>query len=97
MGRLYTLLLGMVIGFALCMVVYSYHVIHARDGLHLVAKVPARLEDPYVDLRELKPSELEPSLVEALRRAKLEHLLVDEMQHRVEEKVNEWLGPPPSE
>jgi hypothetical protein len=95
-GRLYTLLLGMVIGFALCMVVYTYHVVHARDGLHLVAKVPSRLDDPYVDLRSLRAGELQPNLVEALRRAKLEHLLVDELQQRVGDKMNELLqGPAP--
>lgn len=94
MGRLYTLLLGMVIGFALCMVVYTYHIVHARDGLHLVAKVPSRLDDPYVDLRSLPAGQLKPNLVEALRRAKLEHLLVDELQHRVEDQVNQFLQPP---
>lgn len=94
MGRLYTLLLGMVLGFALAMVAYTYHVVHARDGLHLVAKVPARLDDPYIDLRNMRATELDPRLVEALRRANLGHLLTDELQQRMEDKVNELLGGP---
>lgn len=84
MGRLYTLLLGMVIGFALCMVAYTYHVIHSREGLHLVKKVPPRLEQPYIDLREIRVTELDPNVLEALRRANLGRLLGDEFKHRID-------------
>lgn len=94
MGRLYTLLLGIVIGFALCMVVYTYHVVHSREGLHLVKKVPPRLEQPYYDLREVRLAELDPNILEALRRANLQRLLGDELKHRVEQRLNEFIQPP---
>jgi hypothetical protein len=93
-GRLYTLLLGIVIGFALCMVVTTYHVIHSREGLHLVKKVPPRLEQPYYDLREVRLADLDPNILEALRRANLQRLLGDELQHRVKEQIDEFLQPP---
>ncbi len=94
MGRLYTLLLGIVIGFALCMVIFTYHVIHSREGLHLVKKVPPRLEQPYVDLREVALTDLDPNVIEALRRANLGRLLGEEIRHRLGEQLDEFLQPP---
>lgn len=39
-------------GAVLLYVVMHYHVIHAKDGLHWVAKTSPQLESTYVDIRE---------------------------------------------
>lgn len=102
MGRLYTLLLGMVVGFGLCYAAMTYHIVHARDGLHLVAKVPARLEEVYVDLRSMSAGDLaqRPQLLAALQRANMGHLLGDEVQARLQERIDnlfDQVAPPPQQ
>jgi len=52
MGKFYTFLLGVVAGFGLYHLSANFYVIHADDGLHWTPKTAARLENPYVDIRE---------------------------------------------
>jgi uncharacterized protein involved in high-affinity Fe2+ transport len=51
MRRLSTFIFGMVVGGILIYVALNYHVIQAKDGMHLVAKVDAQLASTYVDIR----------------------------------------------
>lgn len=101
MGKLYMLLLGMVIGFGICMVAMTYHIVYANDGVHLIAKIPARLEQPFVDLRGMSPQELaeNPKLVAAIHAAKKDHLLAEEAKAQLEKKVDDLFDKvaPPAE
>src|SRR5262245_31436137 len=51
MRSMFTLLLGIALGAGGMYVSFTYHVVRADDGLHLVPKVTAQLSDAYVDIR----------------------------------------------
>jgi hypothetical protein len=55
MRRLPTFIFGMVVGGLLIYLALNYHLIRAKDGLHLVPKVSATLADTYVDVRSFRP------------------------------------------
>ncbi len=57
MKRWGTFLFGMVVGGLLIFFALNYHVIRARDGMHLVPKVDAQLASTYVDIRNFGPRE----------------------------------------
>ena len=51
MRRLSTFIFGMVVGGLLIYLALNYHLIHAKDGIHLVPKTSATLAATYVDVR----------------------------------------------
>src|SRR4051794_28009123 len=57
MRRLPTFIFGMVVGGLLIYLALNYHLIRAKDGLHLVPKVSATLADTYVDVRSFRPGD----------------------------------------
>jgi hypothetical protein len=57
MRRWGTFLFGAVVGAAALFFVLNYHIIRARDGMHLVPKVDAQLAGSYVDIRDFGPRE----------------------------------------
>jgi hypothetical protein len=71
MRRWSTFLAGVAAGALLLYVVLNFHLIRARDGLHLVGKTSAQLAGTYVDIREFGPRNwLEhPEVLLALQRA----------------------------
>jgi hypothetical protein len=71
MRRWTTFLAGVAAGALLLYAVLNFHVIHARDGLHLVAKTDARLAGTYVDIREFGPRQWldNPDVLLALQQA----------------------------
>lgn len=52
MKRLPTFLFGMAVGALLLYGAFNYHLVHARDGLHLIPKLSATLAGTYVDARQ---------------------------------------------
>ena len=77
MRRWGTFLAGVAAGVVLLYTVLNFHLIRARDGLHLVPKTDAQLADTYVDIREFGPRQwLEhPDVVLALQRAERTDLI----------------------
>jgi hypothetical protein len=70
-GKLYNFLLGMVVGFGLYHATFNYHVVYASDGLHVVAKIPPRFEETYVDVRDFDTQQwlAHPELALAIEKA----------------------------
>jgi hypothetical protein len=57
MRRLSTFIFGMVVGGLLIYLALNYHLIHAKDGIHLVPKTSATLAATYVDVRNFGPAD----------------------------------------
>jgi len=79
MGRLGSLLLGMIVGGALVFGSLKYHTVRAMDGFHFVPKSDTTFDEAYVDIREFGPSDWDKhrSLAAALIKANKETLIVD--------------------
>jgi hypothetical protein len=52
MSRISSFLAGVVVGAASLFVAMQFYVVRAKDGIHLVPKLAAKLENPYVDIRK---------------------------------------------
>jgi hypothetical protein len=57
MRRLSTFIFGMIAGGLVIYGALSYHLIHAKDGMHLIPKVKSTFTDTYVDIREFGPAD----------------------------------------
>ena len=79
MSRLSSFLFGMVAGAGLLQGVTTYHIVRASDGLHFIAKQPARLGETYVDIRAFTMTDwaARPQLASALVQANQQQLLGD--------------------
>lgn len=93
MKRISTFLLGMATGAILMHGATLYHVVRASDGVHLVAKQPARLSETYVDVRTFSRSDWasHPQLATALVQANQQQLILDSAAGAVQEAVNQAL------
>jgi len=91
MGRVFTFLLGMIVGGVLMMGTLRYHIVRANDGLHLIPKSSARLTEPYVDIRgfSLADWEKHPALAMAIAQAGKGHLLQDAASETIRKKVDD--------
>jgi hypothetical protein len=52
MRQIYTFALGLGVGALVCLGVMNFHIVRAKDGLHLVQKHHAKLAQSYVDVRQ---------------------------------------------
>ncbi len=79
MGRLGTFFFGVAVGAGLVFGSLKYHVLRARDGLHVVPKVSSSFEDAYVDIRQFGPSDWNQhrTLTASLIKANKEDLMAD--------------------
>lgn len=93
MKRISTFLLGMATGAILLHGATLYHVVRASDGVHLVAKQPARLSETYVDVRAFSMGDwaAHPQLASALVQANQQQLIGDSATSTVHEAVNQAL------
>jgi hypothetical protein len=93
MSRIWTFLLGMATGAILIHAATLYHVVRASDGIHLIAKQPARLAETYVDIRSFSADEWvgHPQLASAIVQANQQQLLGDSAATQVRNAVNEAL------
>jgi hypothetical protein len=91
--------LGVAVGGLLIYSALNYHVIRARDGMHLVPKVDAQLAGTYVDIREftLRDWVDHREVLAALHAAKREDLLPTAVGDAVTNTVDRLLGPAPAE
>jgi hypothetical protein len=93
MSRLWSFLLGAVVGAVLLHVAMSYHIVRAGDGYYVIAKSPARLAQSYVDIRGFGFAEWSghPQLASALVQSNKQHLLGDSAVSSLQQSVNNLL------
>ncbi len=80
MNRLGTFALGMAVGAVCLFFVMHYYLVRATDGFHMVPKVAAKLETPYVDIRNYKLGawQKKQSLAVAILRVNKGYLISDQ-------------------
>ncbi|HEX6962206.1 MAG TPA: hypothetical protein VF175_10090 [Lacipirellula sp.] len=95
MRRLSTFIFGMVAGGLLIYVVLNFHVVQARDGMHLVPKVDAKLAGAYVDIRNFTPADWQqhPEVAMAIFRAERGDLLESAASDALQNGLDELLQP----
>jgi hypothetical protein len=96
MRRLSTFIFGMVVGGLLIYVALNYHVIQAKDGMHLVPKVDAQLAGTYVDIRGFAPVDWaqHPEVAMALFRADRNDLMESTAADSLRAEFDRVLGVP---
>ena len=57
MSRIGDFVMGMVCGGALTIGSMNFHVVRADDGFHLIRKLTASFDEPYMDVREFAPAD----------------------------------------
>jgi hypothetical protein len=79
MNRTESFLLGLVLGLVGLYAVMHLTVVRARDGIHIIPKISAKLDVPYVDVRTFKLDQWKrrPSLAMSILKAKKGYLLED--------------------
>ena len=86
MKRLSSFIIGMAVGAGLLFGALHYHVVRAKDGMHLVPKVDAKIAATYVDIRGFGVSDwaerpdLAAALIEANRRDLMEEAAADALR-----------------
>jgi hypothetical protein len=93
MSRLPSFLLGMAMGAMLLYGAMHFHVVRARDGVHLVAKIPPHLSEAYVDVRQFGVADWSnhPQLTAALVQANQQSLMQDSAVGALQDSVNKVL------
>lgn len=93
MGRFFVFLLGVAVGAAGMFGGMNYHLVKASDGIHVVPKVTAELEDAYVDIREFDKEDWDEhrSLAIALVKAEKSDLIGDNFMYELQNSVNNVL------
>lgn len=96
MGKLYSFLLGVVIGFALYHAAINYHYLYAADGLHMLPKTPPRLEEIYVDVRNFTPQDwlAHPELATAVEKAGKQEMITHAVGNAVKDTIDQALPRP---
>jgi hypothetical protein len=99
MRRWGTFLLGVGVGVVLLYLVLNYHLIKARDGLHLVPKVDAQLAGTYVDIRNfgIRDWADHPEILLALKQAHRDDLISHAADDAVRTALDRLLGPAKSD
>ena len=95
MGKLYNFLLGVVVGFGLYHATFNFHLIYAKDGLHLVRKAPPRLSEVYVDVRSFTANDwlAHPELALAIEKAGKRDILKQAARDAVDNVIDQVLPP----
>jgi hypothetical protein len=93
MSRIWSFLLGMVVGAVLLHAATNYHIVRSQDGFHLVTKHPARLSETFVDIRGFSMTDwtAHPQLASALVQANKQHLLGESAADAVHQGLNQLL------
>lgn len=96
MRRLTTFVMGMITGGLLFWGALSYHLVHAKDGIHLVPKVQSTLTDTYVDVRQFGPAEWlhHADVAQALQAAGRDDLIQAAAEDALKTGLDRLLAPP---
>lgn len=87
MRRIKTFVLGVVTGALVIYGATNYHLVRAREGLHLVPKTSSRMAETYVDIRNFDVSDwaehpqLALALIQADRQDLVENAAADALHH----------------
>jgi hypothetical protein len=94
--RWLTFLLGVAVGALLIYAALNYHIVRARDGLHIIPKVDATLAGVYVDIRPFGPADWasHPDLALALLEANRRDLMEAAAGDALREGIDRLLAPP---
>jgi hypothetical protein len=94
MRSLSTFVFGMIVGATLLFVGLRYHVVRAQDGFHLIPKSSARINEPYVDIRNFSVADWEQhqALAMAIVQADKAYLMQDSATESVRRSFNDLLG-----
>ena len=95
MRRLSTFFFGMVAGGLLIYAALNYHLIQAKDGLHLIPKTDATLACTYADIRNFGPSDWaqHPEIAMALFKADRTDLLESAASTSLQTGIDRLLAP----
>ncbi len=95
MRRWSTFIGGVIVGGLLIYSVLHYHIIQARDGLHLVPKVNAQLANTFVDIREFGVRDwmAHPEIIQALSAAHQDQLIESLPGDALRNGLDRLLGP----
>lgn len=79
MNRTGSFLLGLGVGMVALYLTMHFVVIHAKDGVHVIPKIAAKLELPYQDIRQFKLADWQKkqSLALSILKSQKGHLLND--------------------
>ncbi len=93
MRRLPTFIFGMLLGGLLIYLALNYHLILAKDGMHLVPKLNATLSDSYVDVRTFTPADMlrHKDVVAALMKAGQNDVIESIASDSLGNGVQQWL------
>lgn len=93
MSRIWSFLLGVLVGAVLLHVAMNYHFVRSNDGFHLVAKRPARLSESFIDIRGYSMADwtAHPQLASALVQSNKQHLLGESAADTIHQSLNQLL------
>ena len=95
MRRWITFMIGMAVGAGLLFATQYYHLIRARDGLHLIPKVESSLAATYVDIRDFTVSDWarHSGVAMALIQANQRQLMEDAATDTIRQSIDRLLDP----
>ncbi len=95
MRRLITFGMGMVVGGLLLYGALQYHVIHSKQGLHLIPKASATLAKTYVDIRQFTIADWtrNTDIALALTNANQVELIENAPADALQNSLDRWLDP----
>jgi hypothetical protein len=94
MRRIWTFIIGLIVGGVIVYGAMNYHLIHAKDGFHVVPKVDAQLALTYADIREFtvadwaKNGDLAAALMSANRRDLVDSAIGDTLDNSLDKWLN---------
>jgi hypothetical protein len=93
MSRIWSFLLGVVVGAVLLHVATNYHIVRSTEGVHFVIKRPARLSESFVDIRGFSVTDwtAHPQLAAALVQANKQRLLGESATDAIHQSLNQLL------
>ena len=94
MRRIWTFISGIMVGGALIYFAMNYHLVHAKDGLHVVPKIDAQLALTYADIREFTVADWAKNgdLAAALMNANRRDLVDSAVGATLDNSLDKWLN-----
>ncbi len=93
-SRIGDFVMGVVCGGALTAGTMNFHVVRANDGVHLVRKLTAGINEPYVDVRNFSASDWadHKALAAAIVRSGKGDILQDSSLTGFKNSIENWLN-----
>lgn len=93
MSRMSSFFMGMIVGAVGLFIIMQFYVVRAKDGLHLVPKLAAKLENPYVDIRNFSLADWQnhQPLAVAILKANQGNLMQDSSFNNIKQAAQKTL------